>query len=252
MKRKRWCRSYLLAMAVVLLVPLTAGAQGEDRYHSDEHQYSVTIPDGWQRISDEDLRRNFEGVIQPGQSFEYEAAFEPEGTPSPFSGPYFLLQVTPYDKIGNGSQPTESDIRAVLRQMGDLDLVEETERALTSEGNDRLENAEMGEVQYDPDTQSYTVKMQLQTRHRGALRTQLYGKFGRHAFIQLNFYTSPSEWEEYKPAYRQAAQSMEFDEDAAYRDNIWSNMPSIVRYMIIGGLIGLLVGGLTTVVKRFT
>jgi hypothetical protein len=225
-----------------------ASAESPGRYESPEHGYSVAIPAGWKKIPQEVVKETFGRVIKPGQVFKFEAAFEPKSNPTAFSGPYMLLQVTPYENLG-GEQPNALEIRAILREMGTVDILEETEKSMTEEGKLHLRGAKVGEVDYDPTTRTYATRIDLDST-TGAMRTQVQGRFGHLAMVQLNFYSPTSSWASNRPAYEQVAGTIEFSDEAAYKDDIWTSFPDVLRSVLIVGGLGLLVGLLALLFER--
>jgi hypothetical protein len=216
-------------------VALCAGvafAAAVDRTYASKHHYSLRVPDGWRRIDDATLRKtartmaSMTGMKTPA----YEAAFELEGSESPFEYPYVLVQFVEGSTSG-AYRDLENQLMKGVEEM-DAKHGEKLDEIIGEHAFDR--------PVVDRARNRVWMSMRAETPAEGTMRGFMALHLGSKGVVQIALYTREDDAAEGKRVLEDFSNSVKFEDGYAFGEG--SLFDGWMGKALIGGLIGLGVG----------
>jgi len=200
-------------------------------YHSDEFGYSITIPEGWTRIPDSDLRAATQRIFSDEllEKLTFEVAMQRRAS-EPFTYPYAWVQIERYP---SGHQISERGMRQYIKNM--TALSEEDIRKHIKEGASEVAaDLKNVKIDFDPETRTFSSSHASETEGAGRTRACMYGWFGHRSVISVAFYTRDDEFERCQPALEQMRKSFKFDPGMEYQPVDWFASQTFAWVLIVG------------------
>lgn len=189
MRRAAW--QFGLARGLVVLCALLACArQGLAwSYHSVTYGYSVSVPDDWQQVSDDETRFRIPDLpVLLSQNASVDVIFQPKRNTRGIDYPYIVVEVIPYSSLGYPQQVTDEEIRTVVRASTGLDPANPyNPDPQMMEGGAENESLE-GSLDMEFKDRRYTYSWTSNIRQVGLVRQRQWGFFGRDAMVKLTLY----------------------------------------------------------------
>ncbi len=221
-----------VAIILSLFFPIIAIA---DEYRDTARRFSITLPPGWTKASDADLKsiNDFAAERIKGRNFQYVAVFskDPE---NPLTPPYILIQETNirlkganYDTIEKmfGAAETAKATRQISKDLSDLTSdIKAADRWTIDRARNRM-------------SMSVTMTDPAGTK----IKYLSIGNFGEESIIQINSYALEDQFANLSPDFDAINDSFRFDRGAEFHP-VAPTTKVANRAGAIGQLIGIVLG----------
>lgn len=240
------------AALAVLLIPLVSSAQEPARYHSDDYDYSIDFPEGWEQVPEREVEEDFPAARDENSPSVYDAVFARKTDGPRYGSAYMILRVTPYSALVRDKQPylREQDIRQLLERKSSRNRLEVSTGDRSVERSVEIAAREQDVSHYDPHSHTYATAADIPVRDIGKMRGQIYGWFGDDVLVELTLHVHSKLWDKYRPLYIDTVESFEFDDGAEYEPGFWNELPPLVRQAGLALLLTLVIVGGITLWKR--
>lgn len=224
-----------MKIVAVLLSMVFAVIAAADEYRDAARRFSITLPPGWTKASDADLKsiNEFAAERIKGRNFQYVAIFskDPE---NPLTPPYILIQETNarlkganYDSIENmfGAVETAKATREISKDLSDLTSdIKPADRWTIDRARNRM-------------SMSVTMADPAGTK----IKYLSVGNFGEESIIQINSYALEDQFAKLSSEFDAINDSFRFDRGAEFHP-VAPTTKAANRAGAIGQLVGLALG----------
>ena len=204
-------------LAVALWVFFFAGSgftSAGPTYRSSANDYSVTFPDGWVQIPQDELNQMYSRLrSSQGVAYQWETAYQSQAGPPWFNYPYVILQVVNYP---GGGQPSEQELAQVVKAQSGLDINKAIHDSGSDVARELVSGASQGISSWNEDTHTLRQTLQINVQGIGPIEAKTTGHFGRRALVSVMCYSSASSAQANQPAFAQINNSFQFDPGAGY------------------------------------
>jgi hypothetical protein len=201
-----------------------------DKYVNHEYHFSLTIPDGWQRMSKRERKMIDTFVKQRGLAdvVQYDMGFRPNGgTPGTF--PYILVQVFPLKTAGLTYQEIQNKL--------DLGL-EEPMKVVEEKVGDLVQNLSIGRPTLDRSRNRIVIRLQSEVFGVGTAEALSTCHLGSECVVGLHCYAKEEFFEHHMATFTDLNNSFFFDD--GYDFVATKETPSAgvnwVPYAVFGGV----------------
>lgn len=245
--------THVLTAAVVILA-LAARPAAADEYHDRNDCFTITIPDGWVRIPNENLQMAAGLVLSdsPSEAICMKAAFQ-QPDPDWFHYPYMVINYMPYD---GDKQPAESQISDLTKLMLGVDLADLAKKSNRPASKGIL-GASIESADWDYARHTLYTITHASVKYMGLCKGYYPWFFGRHGVVMIEFCDIDEKFDAEVPLFRKAAGSFRFDAgygyDSTYRAPLPpTNYADMGPYLELYSLIALVasVMGITALIAR--
>jgi hypothetical protein len=245
-------------IAVGLIYFCSALALGDEVFHSDKYDYSMTVPAGWVRIPDDVVREMIGAVVREESrvSVNFDAAFQMADSWTWFSYPYVAVQIIPYSVGGLGRPPCEDEFDELVSAAARIDSKRIVQKAATEEAQDLARTVDFGSIKVDREQRKYVRTMELQVPPYGRIHGEAVGHFGREVIVQVMFYAPADEWDQHSTAREVFVDSISFEPDMTYSAELAESLRSqarrsrVIRGAATGGVMGGIGGLIAAAIAR--
>lgn len=165
-------------------------AKGENLYHSDDHGYSITIPAGWQRVPKEIMQQQYEKHLsaKARQTVIHDVQFQLESQGEWFEGPFVLIQVIYYSKLGMAKAPHPDEFETLTRLITGVDIEKaKSDGVWSKDVQDSLSGAKIYDISADKAKYRYTFVSEATMTDSSKFVSNVTGFFGSKAIVQLSY-----------------------------------------------------------------
>ena len=222
-----------------MLGTIAIDVRADETYRSASSGFSFTLPEGWQRYSDDMLQQMTRRVSSAAaqSAMRWDAGFGRKSDP-PFTYPYVLVQVVPYP--AGGGVPNEQQMKQIVQQLAGASP--QDIKKYTSEETQKLMGDAGPSIQapvFDANNKTVDYAVKLDLPGIGQVSGITRGHFGRNALVQVACYSLASDMPKYRADFDKFENSFSFDSASAYPSGVFS---AIARGGVNGGLIGAGIG----------
>ena len=203
---------------------------GATKYHSDSQGYSITIPPGWKRIPDAQVRAMQEQFMTSEilEQVTMDLAIQKD-SPVWFTYPYGFVQVQEYP---TGRQFTERHMRQFIKGMTDVSDEDIRER-MTEQARDIIVSVGEKRVVFSPETRTFVCDLASDVVGVGTVRARTYGWFGHRSIVLLAVCAPADEFDKFQSVFKQLQDSFQFDPGMEYQVVDWFASPAFAWTLIV-------------------
>ncbi|MFH1717229.1 MAG: hypothetical protein ABIF19_07760 [Planctomycetota bacterium] len=226
----------------------------EVKHHGESYGYNLVFPSDWIQIPQDDMDKAFAAVSDPDSKhhIQYDAGFQESSATRLLEYPYVLVQAIPYVSFGLNRQIYESEFPKIIKAITGLDLYEVVGQTLTSEAGQLFSKLQTNKPHLDIARRRYLWELEMNIEGTGQVKGLCAGYFGRNSLVQVMFYSTKSNWDDYSDVRKSIIESFYFDGNQAYStelasrsqaSTIWERvLGKAIGGAVAGGLIALLLG----------
>lgn len=192
----------------LFLLPLVAKAESLNYSNQDNH-YSFTIPSGWTEIPKSTIDEVFQQMADQtgGQFIDYAAGFQIDDTPD-FQYPYILVQEHKIDT------PSYSQIT----QTFESDKFNKSINKELDKYSELMTNASLQDPFVDKERSIIFMNLEMDVTNVGEVKGLIALFLGKKSIIQLNFYSTESEYSENLSTFNQVIDSFKYESRYEYNE----------------------------------
>jgi hypothetical protein len=175
-----------------------------DKYVNHEYHFSLTVPDGWQRMSKKERKMIDTFVRQRGLAdmVQYDMGFRPNGS-SPGTFPYIMVQVFPFKTAGLSYQEIQNK----------LDLgIDEPMKVVEEKVGDLVQNLSVGRPALDRSRNRIVVRLESEVCGVGKAQALTTCHLGSECVVALHCYAKEEFFERHMPTFTDLNNSFFFDD----------------------------------------
>jgi hypothetical protein len=204
---------FVLLIFALCVLPFAPTALAGETYHSANNGFSVTMPDGWSRLSDAMVQRLKDAAFTAqGQSRgQIEAVYVPKGG-SLIAGTYVTITAIPYPI---NRQPNDREVQEAFDAMTPANAKEAAKGNLTPQARQLLDAMTIKTSNLDQQNKSFQLVVEIKGPGK-VVQSHSFGFFGKHAMIQINGATTDADPAAHDATFANMAQSFVFDAAEAY------------------------------------
>lgn len=222
----------VVAAFLTLIIALVAIA---DEYRDPVRRFSVTLPPGWTKVSDADLKsiNEFAAERLKSRNFQYLAVFTKDPQ-NPLVPPYVMIQETNarlkggnYESIEKmfGAIETAKATREIREQISDISSeIKSDDRWVVDRARNRM-----------------TMNLSMTDAEGKKIRSLCVGNFGEETIIQINSYALEDQFAKSASEFDAINGSFRFDRGAEFHP-VAPTTKAANRAGAIGQLIGIVLG----------
>jgi hypothetical protein len=207
-----------------------AGAVAAMAYEDAANGFSITPPEGWEKVPDSALQQLADKVFKDNNHPQWVVAFQKPAKTLAY--PYIIVQLTPYT---GGKIPGEADLENMVNKMTKVPVRKLKEKMSDAAGK-ALGDASLGDAVYDSENHSFVLRFTMDVAGVGKIRAVSYGFFvQRGTIVSANCYSRDDEAGLYEAEFAKCAGSFRFYPGFEYHP---PEDHTVLRSAVIGGLVG--------------
>jgi len=186
--------------------------------------YTIIVPDGWVRIPPNLVTKRM-AEVSSDRTLRFPYAFQLEVNKTWFSYPYVVVQEIDYP---GEKEPTEKEIEEIAKHAG---------------GSGSM-------PQLDMTNHRFATAIKQNVPGVGPISGQINGHIGRTQAVNINVYARDGDFNTYAAQFNQINNSFQWDRNQEYQATSAGTSNQLLPRMIAGGIIGIIVGVIRTVMKK--
>lgn len=178
-----------------------------------EAGYTLSLPEGWERISDDALKQVSDALGGgSSDSPNFVAAFGPAGRDSDFQYPYALVQVHNYGAGINLATISRHELEGMVANLTGVPMNELT-NGLSDKATELVLNATLDSPRVILTPPGFVMESKVDYEEAGVIRGSTLGIVGRTNTVFLHFYGKEAEWSQCREPLEQLASGFHRTQD---------------------------------------
>jgi hypothetical protein len=239
----------LVCLVAVALSAFAPGlVSGGTVIENPNHGYTLTLPDGWERIPGkaiEELVAKVAAAAGGKISEHYDDGFQQSAGGKWFQYPYVLVQARENGRIPEAKLAEMKSVREGM-QKG----LNEAEGKLSS----LVSGLSLGDTFYDASNKCILIRFSMNAPNVGEIKALTCGFLTERGILLVHCYARAADFDRQLPIFQSILDSVRISEDLRYKprlsDKIGFDVSQSLRSGLIGGLIGGAVGVIMWLTKR--
>lgn len=200
--------------SLTIVVMLGSGARAADVVDA-QTGYALRLPNGWQRVPDEELKRNIAAAVKPGLSAppKFVAAYEPADHAEYFQYPYAVVQVHSYGPGMSLATISRREVEEMVAKLTGMPA-SKLKEGISDEMANLVGNASLNSPTVRTTPPGFTMGMTVKVAGV-PIRGQSYCVLGRTNAVFLHLYARESDWPHHAGVLQRVASSFRRTPDQA-------------------------------------